>query len=125
MKKVAILVLGLAVLVALGTTSFAAAPTAKSMSMKTTRTPYELRGKVLDTYKGWFEVQVVKAMRGVTLQAGEKIRINETAKTRFRDAGRFVPAGILKSGANVDVTGQVLREGSKVSYTAANVTLLK
>lgn len=110
-----------ALLIALTVAALAvAAPIARAA----TTSPYRLEGKVLEVSKGWFQVEVTKAIQGAGIKVGDKLRVAENARTRFLQAGKPVAAGKLAAGDMVEVAGR-MAPGRTPTFTAATVTILK
>ncbi|MDR7421252.1 MAG: hypothetical protein QN159_02135 [Armatimonadota bacterium] len=86
--------------------------------------PYRLEGKILEVSKGWLQVEVTKAIQGAGIKVGDKLRIAETSRTRFLQAGKRVAADKLAAGEMVAVEGRMV-VGKTPSFTAATVTILK
>lgn len=117
-------------LLALGVTillAAAAAPAVATTAPKATRPPaaaFDVQGRVTEVHQGWFQLSVERVFRG-RLTKGAKLRVDETASTRFLRAGKPVAGADLKAGAVVRVAGTRQVSGKQVSYTASTVTLLK
>jgi acyl-coenzyme A thioesterase PaaI-like protein len=102
---------------ALGVTSSQAAGTSAPAT-------FTIQAKVLQVGSGWLQVQVLKVTGGA-LKANARVRIRETAKTRFLRAGAAASARDLKAGQTVEVEGTVIRSGKTVVYQATTVTILQ
>jgi uncharacterized protein (DUF2141 family) len=116
MKSLAVLFVALA-MAALSVT----APVARAAG---TTSPYRLEGKVLKVSKGWLQIEVTKAIEGAGIKVGDKLRIAETSRTRFLQAGKPVAADKLAAGEMVAIVGRMVA-GKTPSFTAATVTILK
>jgi hypothetical protein len=116
MKTSAVLLVALAV-AALSV----AVPIAQAAAMTS---PYRVEGKILEVSKGWLRVEVTKAIQGAGIKVGDKLRIAESSRTRFLQAGKPVAADKLAVGGTVAVTGRMVA-GKTPTFTAATVTLLQ
>ncbi len=86
--------------------------------------PFTVQAKVLQVGAGWLQVQVLKVTAG-GLKVNARIRIRETAKTKFLRAGKAASAKDLRAGETVEVAGTVVRSGKTVTYQATTVTILQ
>ncbi|MER3455937.1 MAG: hypothetical protein C4304_03430 [candidate division GAL15 bacterium] len=85
---------------------------------------FDVQGTVEQVAHGWFELSVQRVYRG-RLAKGAKLRIQESASTRFLQAGKRASASDLKKGALVRVVGTSTGSGRQARYTATTVTLLQ
>lgn len=85
---------------------------------------FDVEGRVTEVTQGWFQLSVERVFRG-RLAKGAKLRVNETASTRFLRAGKPASRSDLKAGVVVRVAGTRQVSGKQVNYTASTVTLLK
>ncbi len=87
--------------------------------------PYRLEGKVVEVSKGWLEIEVTRVEQGTGIKAGAKLRINESSRTKFLQAGKPVASAKLAAGETVEVVGQVAQRGNTPRYRALTVTIVK
>ncbi|GBD28537.1 hypothetical protein HRbin31_00556 [bacterium HR31] len=85
---------------------------------------FDVQGRVVAVHDGWFELSVQRVFRG-KLVRGARLRVTESASTRFLRAGKPARASDLRSGATVRVAGTVQGAGNQASYNASTVTLIK
>ncbi|MDQ7819298.1 MAG: hypothetical protein QN173_04680 [Armatimonadota bacterium] len=86
--------------------------------------PFSIQAKVLQVGRGWVQVQVLKVTAG-TLKVNARLRILETAKTRYLRAGQAASAKDLKVGETVEVVGTVVRSGKTTTYQATTVSIVR
>ncbi|MCS7173990.1 MAG: DUF5666 domain-containing protein [Armatimonadetes bacterium] len=85
---------------------------------------FEVEGKVSAVSKSGFSLSVTEVRQG-NLQKGARLRIQYTSRTKFTRAGKAASPAALKAGETVRVLGSVLRSGKRVTYRAAQVTILE
>ena len=86
---------------------------------------FDIQAKVLQVGKGWLQVQVLRVAMGTGLKAPSKLRVLQTAKTKFLKAGKAASNKDLKTGAMVQIAGTVTGSGKALTYQAASVTIMK
>ncbi len=86
---------------------------------------FTVQAKVLQLGKGWVQVQVLKVEKGTGLKVNSKLRILETAKTKFLRAGKAASLKDLKTGETVQVVGSIVRSGKTLTYQAASFTIME
>lgn len=118
-----LVVMSMLVVLALGAGAQAAAP-AKGTSMAPASAAFSLAGKVLRVSKGRIELQVTRVEKGAGLKPGQRIWIQETAKTKISQAGKAVPASMLKAGEQVEVSGSVIKTKTGSSYGASTIQIV-
>jgi len=114
-------------LVSVFVTVLAVAMSASAASTTTTTKPqaFAIQGKVLQVGPGWMQVQVVKVQQGSGLRANAKLRIQQTAKTRFLRTGKAASARDLRAGETVQINGSIVRSGTRLTYQAGSITILR
>lgn len=124
MKQVlATILVGAMVLAFLGPSASAMSSPAKTAPpAQTTPRAFVVEGKILATSAEWFELSITRVVKGAGLKVGEKLRITESAGTKFFAKGKAVGKDVLKAGRLLRVEG---RSGKPSAYEATRVTVLK
>ena len=112
----------LLVMLAFGTVAQAAAP-AKAQSV-TPPAAFSLEGMVLRVAKGRIELQVTRIEKAAGLKVGQKIWIQETAKTKVMENGKTMAASAIKVGERVEVYGSTMKVKTGSAYDAATITIV-
>lgn len=86
---------------------------------------FQVQARVARTGKGWLEVEVTKVLKGEGLKVNDKIRLTESGRTKLMRAGKRVSQTEVKAGEIVEISGQIVKSGKKVSYRANAITILK
>lgn len=86
---------------------------------------FAVQAKVLQMGKGWVQIQILKVERGTGLKVNSKLRIRETAKTKFLRAGKAASLKDLKAGETVEIVGSIVRSGRTLTYQAASFTIME
>lgn len=118
-----LLVISMLVVLALGAGAQAAVP-AKGTSMTPASAAFNLTGKVLRVSKGRIELQVTRIEKAAGLKAGQKIWIQETAKTKVTQAGKPVAVSMLKAGEQVEVYGTIVKAKTGSRYGASTIQIV-
>jgi hypothetical protein len=118
-----------AVGVLLVTLAFGAAAQAAGSAKAQTTTPpapaaFSLEGKVLRVARGRIELQVTRVEKATGLKVGQKIWVRETARTKVMEGGKTVAASTLKTGARVEVYGNLMKTKTGPAYNAATITIV-
>ncbi len=86
---------------------------------------FTVQAKVLQVGQGWVQVEILKVEKGAGLKANSKLRIRETAKTKFLRAGKAASLKDLKTGETVEIVGSIVRSGKTLTYQAASFTIME
>jgi len=125
-KRLAIVALSAVAVLVVTSAAMAAGSTTGSQTKAPTTaqaTAFTVQAKVLQVGKGWVVVQILKVEKGTALRVNSKLRIRETAKTRFLRAGKAASLKDLKAGETVEIAGSVVRSGKTLTYQATSVTI--
>lgn len=130
MKRIGYLVSTVVVVLAVGSVALAAAGgttpyQAPAASTGQAPASFQVQAKLLQVGKGWVQVEIMKVEKGGTLKTGAKLRIIETARTKFLQAGKAVSVKDLKAGETVEIIGIVVRSGKTLTYRAASITIME
>jgi hypothetical protein len=115
----------LGALVVASTMAVAGTPTPAPATPTAQPAPFDIQAKVLQVAKGWVRVEVVKVATGTGLQPQAKLRVRQTAKTKFLKAGKAASIKDLKAGEMVQISGTISGSGKTLTYQAASVTIMK
>ncbi len=86
---------------------------------------FAVQAKVLQVGKNWLRVEVLRVASGPGLKAQSRLRVNQTAKTKFLKAGKAATIKDLKAGGTVEIAGTVTGRGTALTYQATSVTIMK
>ncbi len=125
MKRIVFLAVS-AVAVLVAASAAMAATTTQAPSTSTARAQaFTVQAKVLQVGKGWVQVQILKVEKGAGLKVNSKLRIRETARTKFLRAGKAASLKDLKTGETVEIAGSIVRSGKTLTYQAASFTIME
>ncbi len=125
MKRIVFLAVS-AVAVLVVASAAMAATTTQAPSTSTARAQaFTIQAKVLQVGKGWVQIQILKVEKGTGLKVNSKLRMRETARTKFLRAGKAASLKDLKAGETVEITGSIVRSGKTLTYQAASFTIME
>jgi len=128
-KRIVYLVSAAVVVLAVASAALAAGSTtpyqAPAGAPGQTPASFQVQAKLLQVGKGWVQVEILKVEKGGALKTGAKLRIVETARTKFLRAGKAAAVKDLKAGETLEIVGAVVRSGKTLTYRAASITIMK
>ncbi len=129
MKRIVYLVPAAVVVLAVASVALAAGSTtpyqAPAGAPGQTPAKFQVQGTLLQVGKGWVQVEIVKVEKGGALKTGAKLRIVETARTKYLRAGKAATVKDLVAGETLDIVGAVARSGKALTYRASSITIME